>query len=70
MAIKELIKAEVDNLDEEHLDELYDVIKRFVEWKHTHKESIMDQLRHIKIDAPEDFSANFELYTSGEKHVE
>lgn len=31
-------------------------------------ESLMSKLRNIKIDGPEDFAANVDLYLSGEKH--
>ena len=33
MATKELIKAEIDSVGEEYLDELYDVIKSFTQSK-------------------------------------
>jgi hypothetical protein len=71
MATKELIKAEIDNLDDEYVDELYNVIKGFVETTSTmQKLSFMSRLRRIKIDAPEDFSANLDLYVSGDKRIE
>jgi hypothetical protein len=71
MTTKELIKAEIDNVDDKYLDELYSVIKNFVEAKTAPQESsFMSRLKRIKINAPEDFSANLDLYVSGEKRIE
>lgn len=71
MTTKELIKAEIDNLeDDQNLEELYEVIKGFIATKSTsEKPNLMTKLQHIKINAPADFSANLELYASGEKRV-
>ena len=71
MTTKELIMAEIDNVSEEHLDELYDAIKTFVQSKENgSKQGFMAGLKRVKIDAPEDFAANFDLYASGEKRAE
>jgi hypothetical protein len=71
MTTKELIQAEIDNLSEEELEELYRFVKEFVQSKPQMRESsLMARLRAIRIDAPEDFAANFDLYASGEKRVE
>ncbi|BAY46037.1 hypothetical protein SAMD00079811_36440 [Scytonema sp. HK-05] len=71
MSTKEKIQAEIDNLDEKHLDELYLLIKNFTQSKQSsQKLSFMSKLKQIKIDAPEDFAANLDLYVSGEKGVE
>ncbi len=60
MTTKDLIKAEVDKVEEERLDELYDVVKLFSRPPgHEKKPSLMSRLREIKINAPEDFSAGF-----------
>lgn len=69
MTTKELIKAEIDRLDDELLDELYNVIKKLATAKKStaKKSSFMSRLKDIKIDAPEDFSANLDSYTSGDK---
>ena len=65
---RSLIKAEIDNIDEKHLDEIYNYILN----KHDIREistsveqSLMSKLRAIKIDAPEDFAENFDLYMRG-----
>jgi len=54
---KELIKAEIDRVDEERLDELYDLIRTFTRGKKgKEKATLMDRLIEIKIDGPEDFA--------------
>jgi hypothetical protein len=71
MITKELIHSEVDSISDEYLDELYSMIKRFAESrKNGKKQSFMSKLKSVKIDAPEDFAANLDLYMSGEKRVE
>ena len=68
MTTKELIQAEIDRINEEDLDELYSLVKDFTQSKQpSRKQSLMAKLRTIRIDAPEDFSTNYDLYASGEK---
>lgn len=68
MTTKELIKTEIDSIKEEDLDELYALVKQFAEAKETgKKQSIMEKLREIQFDGPEDLAANLDLYLSGEK---
>jgi hypothetical protein len=71
MTTKELIKAEVDRVSDEDLEELYSLVKSFTEAKvQDDQQEFMAQLRSIQIDdAPEDFATNFDLYMSGEKRV-
>jgi hypothetical protein len=62
---------EIDSIGDEHIDELYSLIKSFVESRKNGKnQSFMSKLKGIKIDAPEDFAAKLDLYMSGEKSVE
>jgi len=68
MTIKELIKAEVDKVEEERLDELYRVVQTYSR-DEISESTLMDRLMQIQIDGPEDFAANFDLYASGEKRV-
>ena len=71
MTTKELIQAEIATLSDEHLDELYALIKHFVDARrHAQKQSLMAKLKNITIDAPQDFAANLDLYVSGEKRAE
>jgi hypothetical protein len=74
MNTKELITAEIDNLSEEELDEIYNLIKlfrAFTETKSTSsRQSAMSRLREIKIHGPRDFATNLDLYLNGEKHEE
>jgi hypothetical protein len=73
MTLKELIKAEVDEVPEERLDELYGLIQHFkveVPEPREVRPSLMSRLKRVRIDAPEDFSANLDLYLSGEKRAD
>ncbi len=71
MTTKEKLHSEIDKVEDEYLDQLYEVIKNFVAARGNGKKpSFMSKLRNIRIDAPEDFAANLDLYTRGEKHVE
>lgn len=68
MTAKDNIKAEIDSLHEEYLDELYLLIKDFAQSKQnlrTH--SFMSKLKQIKIDAPEDFASNLDSYVVGDE---
>ena len=59
MTAKELIQAEIGTLDESDLNELYGVIKSFVESKkRAAPPSLMSKLKRVKIDAPTDFAAH------------
>lgn len=69
MTTKDLIYAEIERIDETQLDDLYTVIKQFTQAPAT-KPSLMAKLKQIQIDAPEDFAANLDLYTSREKRAD
>jgi hypothetical protein len=70
MTTKDLIQAEIEHLSEQELYEVYMMVKKFTQSKQTGKQSLMSKLRSIRIDAPEDFSTNFDLYLTGEKSAE
>jgi hypothetical protein len=68
MNAKDNIKAEIDSLNEEYLDELYLLVKDFAQSKqHLKKPSFMSKLKQIKIDAPEDFASNLDSYLAGDE---
>lgn len=68
MTTKERIYAEIERIDEQQLDELYTIIKRWAQYESAERElSFMEKLRQITIDAPADFAMNLDLYTSGVK---
>jgi hypothetical protein len=71
MITKELIHAEIENIREEDLDELFQIIRRFAEARASspRKSGALSKLKQIKIRAPEDFAANLDLYLSGEKRL-
>ena len=62
MTTKERIHAEIERVDEARLDELYNLIRSFVAAKTQPEPGIMSKLKGIKIDAPEDFATNLDLY--------
>jgi hypothetical protein len=71
MNTKERIKAEIDNLSDEELDEIYTLIKRFTGARPNDKgQSALSRLRQIKIQGPHDFATNLDLYLNGEKREE
>ena len=60
--MKELIQAEIDKIPEQELNEVYQLIKDFTDKKNSQKKGILSQLKQIKIQAPTDFSVNFDKY--------
>jgi hypothetical protein len=71
MVTRELVQTELERLDKDELSEVYKFIKKnLVRPKpKTGKKSLMASLKAIKIDAPEDFAENHDLYVTGEKRV-
>jgi DNA polymerase/3'-5' exonuclease PolX len=70
MTLKDLIYAEIDKLEEQNLTELYVVIQNFAQIKSPQsKTGVLQKLKQIKIQAPEDFAANLDLYLSGDKQL-
>jgi CRISPR/Cas system CSM-associated protein Csm2 small subunit len=70
MSTKELIQAKIEQLDEEQLKRLYQEIQRISQpEKMTSSTTLMAKLRRIEIDGPEDFAANLDLYSNGERRV-
>jgi hypothetical protein len=69
MTLKELIYEEINKIEENNLDELYEFVKRFASVKSTVKlkSGVLGKLKRIKIQAPVDFAADIDLYMSGEK---
>ena len=65
MATKELVKAEIETLNDEQINEIYGFIQDLKTPKE--KKSLMEALMDIKIDAPKDFAVNHDLYLSKEK---
>ncbi len=63
-----LINQEIEKLDAENLDLVYQMIKRLQQGQRSKtRPSFMAQLRQIQIDGPEDFARNLDQYLSGEK---
>jgi len=71
MTTKELVQAEIERVKDEHLDELYQLVKHFAEAKQPRqKPSLMSRLKQITIEAPEDFAANVDVYTNGDERAD
>jgi len=72
MTLKELIYAEINKVEEDNLDELYEFVKQFANTKSTAKPKtgILNKLKRIKIQAPVDFATNIDQYMSGEKNLD
>ena len=70
MISKELIKAEIENVPEERLDQLFSVVKEFTRpLANNGGRSLMSKLREISIEGPEDFAENIDFYLTGEKTI-
>lgn len=70
MVTREEIKAEVDKVPEEWLEQLYRVVRTFSLARSSGaKESFLMRLSRIQIEGPEDFAANFDLYLNGSKSI-
>lgn len=68
MTKKELLWTEIEKLDDEELDELFNLIQGWAQARQeTKSNSLMSRLKKIKIDGPRDFAVNHDLYSSGEK---
>ncbi len=73
MTTKQLIQTEVDSIGKENLEELYLLVKRFAQSKRRARperaRTLMSKLKRIRIEAPEDFAANHDLYIAGDKRA-
>lgn len=68
MISREIIKAEIERVPEERLDDLYSVIKSYSEQQTPpNGRSFMSKISEVSIDGPEDFAENIDLYLNGEK---
>ncbi len=79
MMMKDRIKAELENVPPERLEELYQIVKSLTQTQPVPSSatspdrspvSFMAGLRAIKIDAPADFAADIDQYLNGEKSVD
>ena len=71
MTTKERIQTEIECLGDEDLEELYSMIRAFIRVRASSSDpNLMSKLRQIEIDAPEDFAANLDFYTSRNQGAE
>jgi hypothetical protein len=70
MVTREEVIAEIQNVPEERLDELYRVIKNYeTPEEDVSDQSVMARLRQIKISAAPDFSLKANLYDLEEENA-
>ena len=68
---REQIKAEVDKVSDDRLDQLFRLIQEFKSWgPKPGEKSILEKLQEIKIHGPPDWSENLDLYLNGEKNFD
>jgi hypothetical protein len=73
MITRELVKSEIDLVEERYLAELYSLIQDFQQFSKpavTNEMSLWDKLRTVRIQAPADFSENIDAYLNGEKTID
>ena len=72
MTTKEKILLELDNLDEEELKTFHELVVKFLQTRQQNpvQTNLIEMLRHIQIDGPEDFAENIDLYLTGEKQFD
>jgi hypothetical protein len=71
MTKRQMIQVELENLNDEDLAEVLGVVKKLAAKKHATgtKPGLLAKLKQVKIEGPEDFAANLDLYLSGEKRI-
>lgn len=69
MSAKEMLLREIENLDEPRIHALCEMARAMASTNGAVKpeKGFLASLMEIQIEAPADFSENFELYASGEK---
>jgi hypothetical protein len=69
MTTREKLHAEIDTLDEKSVDAVYQMVQRYAQPQPGQRSGdLLTMLQQVKIDGPEDFSENLDLYLYGEKH--
>lgn len=70
MTIREIIEAELNQIDDAYLEELHEIIQQFAQTRQIQKkQTLMNKLRAIQIDGPTDLAANLDAYILPETHV-
>ena len=68
MTIREKLHAEIDNLDEQSVDTVYEMVRQYAALRTGERGGdLLTMLQQIKIDGPADFSENLDLYLYGGK---
>lgn len=70
MTARELLHAEIETLDDQSVDAVYQLVRQYANSQPgVRSGDLLTLLRNVKIDGPADFSANLDLYLTGEKSV-
>jgi hypothetical protein len=70
MTIKELLRAQIDALDEQDADAVLHFVRQLAAMQpRPSGGDLLTRLQEIHIQGPTDFAANLDLYLSGEKRV-
>ena len=79
MITRELVKSEIDLVEERYLETLRNIIQQFqqlpaamlsVSVKSDNELSLMDKLLSVKLSGPPDLAENFDAYLNEEKRIE
>ncbi len=71
MTTRDLLLREIDQLDETELEELFALVRQFLEDRRENEpEGFLERLGKIQISGPEDLSENLDLYLRGEKSID
>jgi len=79
MVTREMVKSEIDLVEERYLETLRNIIQQFqqlpsallsVPTKTDSELSLMDKLLSVKLSGPPDFVENFDAYLNEEKRIE
>jgi hypothetical protein len=69
MTTREKLHAEIEALDENSVAAVYQIVQRYAQPRPGQNSGdLLTLLQQVKIDGPEDFSENLDLYLNGEKH--
>lgn len=71
MTIREMLHAEIENLDERGVKAVYQVVREYAQsQRESRSGSLLAKLQEVKIDAPIDFSVNLDHYLYGVERVQ
>ena len=67
MTTRQLLHAEIDSLDEQAVDAVFQLVRQYASSQDKSRSGgLLSKLKEIKIDGPADFSINLDHYLYGE----